>query len=60
MSLWLKERRGDADHLDFQQGLITIIQEVFCFSAIDSDDTEQELTAETEGHDFDFLAHDST
>ena len=41
---WRRWRKGDADHLYFQQGFVTIVQKVFCFSAIDSDDTEQELT----------------
>lgn len=53
-------RRGFlAYHFDLEESFVTVVEEVFCLSAVDSDDTQKKLTAEPQSHQFDFLTHDS-
>lgn len=48
-----------AYHLDLEQCLIAVIQEVFRLPAVDTNDAEEQLAAEPQSHDLDFLVHDS-
>ena len=48
-----------AYHLNPQQSVVAIIQEVLCLAAVDPNDTQEELSTETESHDLYFLPNDS-
>lgn len=43
-----RDRKGY--HLDLHEGLCAVVEEVARLPAVDTDDSKQELTAETQGH----------
>lgn len=51
-------REKDTRHFDLQEGFIAVVQEILGLPAIDADDAQEQLAAETEGHELYFLAHD--
>ena len=50
---------GEADHLDPQKSVVAIIQEVLGLSTVDPNNAQEELSTETESHEFHFLSDDS-
>jgi hypothetical protein len=48
-----------ANHFDSEKSIVAIIQEIFCLPAVDPNDTQEELSTETESHDFHLLSDDS-
>ena len=45
-------------HLNFEKSFITVVQEIFGFAAIDPNDSQEQLSTETQRHDFNLLPHD--
>lgn len=41
---------GDTHHLDLEQGLIAVVQKVARLATVDADDTQQQMTAQSESH----------
>lgn len=41
---------GLTNHLDLEEGLIAVIEQITSLAAIDSNDTEQKLTAQSQSH----------
>ena len=44
-------------HLNLQQRFIAIIKKIFCFAAVDTDDSKEQLATETQSHDLHLLSH---
>lgn len=53
------EMEGEADHLDSQESIVTIIQEVLGLAAIDPNNAQEKLSAEAKSHELHFLSDDS-
>jgi hypothetical protein len=47
-----------AHHFYLQKGIVAVVEEILGLAAVDANDTQEELAAETEGHELDLLAHD--
>jgi hypothetical protein len=49
-------KTSGAHHLNFEQSLITVVQEVLGLPAVDTYDTKKKLAAQAKSHDFELLA----
>jgi hypothetical protein len=52
-----RRRKAERDHFYLQERFIAVIEEVFGFAAVNSHYAQEELTAETQSHCFNFLTH---
>ena len=53
-----RQHRRYSHHFDLEEGVVTVIEEVLCFAAVNSNHSKQELAAESQRHDFNILALD--